>query len=338
MAAADLARLLEPASIALLLVTVIVFAIPVFIIFPPVPVERSDALRQTHTKIGVPSHQSKLRDQRNANLHQPAAANDGSISPGRIQSLHIYPLKSCSGIELTETSVLPNGLEHDRVFCFAQRKKLRVPASPGSEELILKDRWEVLTLRQAALLANVKVDLWLPDATKKSRQLGHVNGGFIVGRFPWKDAGLRGIVQTIAAKISRGMAAVPEKEFLLPLEFPSPEEVKARGYSYADIRVFAHTPKALDMGVELPPELRTYLGVANDLTVFRMDPSLRRDVTYMTPAKEEVGYQTEIDFQDGYPVNVLSLTSVHDLESKIIKDDGIEFLDIRRFRPNIISK
>jgi hypothetical protein len=213
-----------------------------------------------------------------------------------------------------------------------------MPVSPGSEDLVLKDGWEVLTLRQAALLANVKVDLWLPDVTKKSRELGHVDGGFVVARFPWKDAGLRGIVQTIAAKLSRGMAAVPEKEFLLPLEFPSPEEVKARGYSYADIRVFADTPKALDMGVELPPELRTYLGVANDVTLFRMDPSLRREVTYMAPAKKEVGYQTEIDFQDGYPVNVLSLTSVRALESKIIKDDVIEFLDIRRFRPNVISK
>lgn len=271
MSATELSRLLEPASIGLLLITVIVFAIPVFIIFPPIPVERSDALRQTHTKVGVPSHQSNLRNQRSVQLHQPAATgsdSEPSAANGRIQSLHIYPLKSCRGIELTEASVLPTGLENDRQFCFAQRKKFRVPVAPGSEELKQQDGWEVLTLRQASYLANIKVDLWLPDETKKSRQLGHVEGGFVVGRFPWKGAGLRGVLQTLAAKLSRGLAAVPEKEFLLPLEFPSPGEVKARGYSYASIRVFGDTATALDMGAELPCELQTYLGVSNPITLF----------------------------------------------------------------------
>lgn len=38
-----------------------------------------------------------------------------------------------------------------------------------------------------------------------------------------------------------------------------------------------------------------------------------------------------------YPLNVLSLTSVRALESKVQKDDGLKFLDARRFRPNIIG-
>lgn len=61
-------------------------------------------------------------------------------------------------------------------------------------------------------------------------------------------------------------------------------------------------------------------------------------MVHFVPPKDEVGYQTEIDFQDGYPLHVLSLTSVRALETNILKDKDIEFLDIRRFRPNIIGE
>ncbi|KAM0742491.1 hypothetical protein ACQRIT_002668 [Beauveria bassiana] len=353
--AAEIASLLDVSSVFLFLITLVVFSIPVFIIFPPIPVERSDALGQTHSKIGIPEGESNLRDQyANTNDHAP-----------RIHSLHIYPLKSCRGIELAEATLLPKGLEHDRVFCLAQLKTKRrtrpgagagaatttsaaadEPSVSPSSPVQVEEYWETLTLRKIAHMANVKVDLWVPDASKHSRQLGPTTGddgsggggnSFMVVRFPWRSPGVQGIVETVAAKLSRGLSAAPEREFMLPMSFPSPDEVKARGYSQAEVTHFRSVIPALNMGSELPTELALYLGLEpQNLTLFRLDPAQRRQVFGSAPTLDVAGYQPEIDFQDAYPLHLLNLSSVRALESKIRRDADIDRLDCRRFRPNII--
>ncbi|KAM3512007.1 hypothetical protein MY11210_004333 [Beauveria gryllotalpidicola] len=360
--AADIASLLDASSVFLFLVTLVVFSIPVFIIFPPVPVERSDALGQTHSKVGIPERESNLRDQwaaadaagTNNNGH---AAATGQPAAPRIHSLHIYPLKSCRGIELAEATLLPKGLEHDRVFCLAQLKTKRRPTRPiaepsaSSSPVQVDDYyWETLTLRNIAHMANIKVDLWVPDASKHSRQLGPMttttttgddDGGggnsFMVVRFPWRSPGVKGIVETVAAKLSRGLSAAPEREFMLPMTFPSPREVKARGYSHAEVTHFRSVIPALNMGSELPTELALYLGLEpQKLSLFRLDPAHRRPVLGCAPTPHVAGYQPEIDFQDAYPLHLLNLSSVRALESKIRRDADIDRLDCRRFRPNIV--
>lgn len=281
---ADVA-MLDATSIVLLVATIIVFTIPIFILFPPVPVDRTDALQQTHFRLGVHSGESNLRTQTRADLHQPKPDQ-----PGKIQSLHIYPIKSCKGIELKEVKVTTKGFDLDRRFCFAQLK-----SSPGAAD---SKEWEVVTLRQLALMANIAVDVWLPDKEKTSRQLGHVEGGFVVVRFPWKDDGVWGFVQTVATKLSYGLSAVPRKEFWLPLEFPDAEEVKLRGYHYCDVKLFRKSIRALNMSSEVPAELGRYLGAQNQVGLFRMDPTLQREVFDCAPTKEDIGYQPVVDFQD----------------------------------------
>lgn len=284
---------LDYSAVFLVVVTVIVFFVPVFILFPPIPVDHSDALRQTHSKLGRPLRESNLRSQYDKR-HQP--------QPGKtpkIESLHIYPIKSCRGIEVDKTRILPTGLEHDRLFMFAQLTSKATSNSTGKGDEAASSRvWEFLTLRQLPLLANVKVDIWLPDPNKKSRQLGYLEGGFVVVRFPWQDKGLRGFAQLVAAKFSRGLSAVSEKEFVLPLEFPSKEEITARGYEFANVKIWVDIANALNMSRELPPELATYLGVKNRLGIFRSDPFNRRVVFRCAPRKETLGYQTEVDFHD----------------------------------------
>lgn len=360
----EVIALFDSTAIALLLTTVVVFAIPVFILFPPIPVEHGDALQQTHTKVGITESESNLRNQTSPeHNHQPGKT-------GKIQSLLIYPVKSCRGIEVTNSKVFAKGFEFDRLFTFARQKASRPEPRPviSGEEAEQpnqpkKPRWEILTLRQVPLLANVQVDLWLPDASKTSRQLGRVGGRFIVVRFPWKDAGLRGMMQWISAKLSRGFSGIPEKEFMLSIDFPPPSEIKTRGYQYEDTRFFEGTVHALNLRNEVPPELGRYLGVDIPMTIFMMDPAQRRQVFRNAPRKEDLGYQPLADFQDvvrfdwftiplfylhvgseqqtddlpQYPLNVLSLTSIRALESKVQKDDGLKFLDARRFRPNIIG-
>ncbi|PHH77547.1 hypothetical protein CDD83_4104 [Cordyceps sp. RAO-2017] len=69
-------------SVFLVAVTVAVFLVPVFILFPPLPVERRDALRQTHRRLGLRRGDSNLARR----------AHHGA--PARIQSLHVYPINS----------------------------------------------------------------------------------------------------------------------------------------------------------------------------------------------------------------------------------------------------
>ncbi|KAF4975824.1 hypothetical protein FZEAL_7443 [Fusarium zealandicum] len=319
---------LDAVSLVLLAVTLAAFLIPIFILFPPVPVDRSDALRQTHSRVGLSPARSNLREQFSPE-HQ---AREGRAP--RVQGLYVYPVKSCRGIELQRSRVLPTGLEFDRLYTFAHLK----PPATAADEATNKAGpvWEFLTQRQLPLLANVKVNLWVPDPSKASRQLGKVDGTFLVARFPWTDGGLRGLAQLVSAKMSRGLQAVPEKEFMLPMSFPSSEEIKARGYSFANVKIWKDITTALNMEKELPSELARYLGAKHRLGIFRMDPSRQREVFRCAQPKHVLGYQPVVDFQDAYPLHMLSLSSMQALDTQVVKDDTMKNLDVRRFRGNII--
>lgn len=320
---AEMVSLLNVSSVFLFLITVAVFSIPVFIIFPPLPVERSDALQQTHSKVGVSERDSNLRDQ--WTMPKAASGHEGPrpTSPPKIQSLHIYPLKSCRGIELTEATVLPTGLEHDRIFCLAQLKTKKASTSAVHQPIAAPDKaivttvgvdyWEVVTLRQIADMAKICVDLWVPDPKKQSRQLGRMTDkgdddisgcgssgeSFLVVRFPWRDAGIKGLVQMVAAKLSRGLSATSQREFMLPLSYPSTHDIKAQSYSYTEVTLFRNVIPALNMATDLPDELSLYLGrEPGKLALFRLDPAQRRQVFDCAPTQDAVGYQPEIDFQD----------------------------------------
>ncbi|CAM1511442.1 Fc.00g089550.m01.CDS01 [Cosmosporella sp. VM-42] len=320
----------DAVSVILLTVTIVVFLIPIFIVFPPIPVERSDALRQTHKRLGLRPQHSNLKNQQ-ASVH---GAQEGQAP--KVQSLYIYPVKSCRGIEVARSKVLPTGLEYDRLYTLAQLKPPSTAATSNSEEKDADPKWEFLTLRSLPLMANVKVDLWVPDNAKTSRQLGKMDEAFLVLRFPWMDQGLRGLIQWTAAKMSRGLQGVPEKEFMLPIAFPSEAEIKARGYTYEEVKIWKETTMALNLRKEIPAELSRYLGVKHPLGIFRMDPSGRREVFRCAPRKEAIGYQPVIDFQDAYPLHLLSISSVQALDSKLVKDETIKQLNVRRFRANII--
>lgn len=329
-------------------ITIFVFMIPLFILFPPIPVDHRDALRQTHSRLGVPPQGSNLRKARDGK---------GPLQSGkcpRIESLFIYPLKSCRGIELTRSKVLPSGLEYDRLYTFAQV----IPRAPGSDLAKQSSKWEFLTLRQLPNLANVKVEVWLPDAAKKSRLLGSVEDKFIVVRFPWQNKGLSGLVQLLVAKLGRGLKAVPEKEFVLPLEFPSERDIESRGYKFENVKIWVDDTRALNMSRDMPAELASYLGAKNEIALFRADPSNQRQVFRCAPSKEAIGYQPVVDFHDAasqslcmrkrairsdnqykqYPIHLLSLSSLKALQTLAPNYEVKENFDPRRFRGNIIGK
>ncbi|KAJ4421572.1 hypothetical protein N0V85_000095 [Neurospora sp. IMI 360204] len=329
-------------SIFLIAVTTVVFLLPILKWAPPSLPSVTEALLQTHCKIGLDDSQRRLpRHSR----RDSKASNNG---PGRIQSLWIFPVKSCKGIEVLESKVVPAGLEYDRIYTFAQLKSPSPVGLDTPDEAKKEHSWEFISQRQFPRLATVSVDLYVPDirkargggqqllsldSTNKSTALGD---SFIVIRFPWQELGLRGTMAWLGAKLSRGLHAVPEKEIILPVSFPSEDEIEARKYTWEPVKIWRDTVTALNMEADLPRELRLHLGVSNRLGLFRVDPARLREVYRNAPKKEEAGYQPVTGWQDAYPVHLINLSSVQDLDAKIDKDDNLKSLDPLRFRANIV--
>ena len=322
---------LDPGSLFVLFITLCGFMLPIFILFPPVPPRKSDALLDTHTKLGVAPAQSGLKDQY---VRPPATVT------GTIKSIFVYPIKSCRGIEVARCKVLPSGLEFDRLFTFAQLKSPFPVAVAASDDEKARHRWDFITIRQFPLLTTVEVELWQPDIAKikaRRQQALVQKDAYIVVRFPWQEPGLRGKLAWLGAKVAGGWGAKPEKEFILPVEFPSEAEIEEKGYTYDNVKIWNEMPFALNMSCEIPPELPRYLGVSNKMGLFRVDPDKLREVYRCAPVKENAGYQPVTGFQDAYPLHLINLNSVRDLDSRLLaKDENIPNLDVRRFRANII--
>ncbi|KAL9569084.1 hypothetical protein ACKAV7_006670 [Fusarium commune] len=250
---------LDAVSLILLTVTLVAFLVPVLILFPPVPVDRSDVLRQTHSRAGVALRDMVIGPGRSPDRRLLGAEPEGKGAVA--QSLLVFPVQSCCGIELERDVASSKHSEFDRLYTLAQR----------DSEVGQKDVWQAVSREHFPLLANIEVDLWIPDPNKTSRLLGHIEGSFLVLRFPWTDSGLQGILQQVTAKISHGLKAIPEKEFLLPVSFPNEEEIRARGYSFAEVTIGGKNTMGLNMDVELPAELARYLGAEQQIGIFRVD-------------------------------------------------------------------
>ncbi|KAI8949761.1 hypothetical protein F4801DRAFT_390746 [Xylaria longipes] len=323
---------LDFGSLFLLFITVCAFMVPVAIVLPPVPVRKSDALLQTHSRAGVRRSKSALNNQYDAAAHAP---KDGK--PATVHSLLIHPVKSCRAIEVTRSRVLPQGLEFDRLFTFAQLKSPFPVSLDSTDEAKSQHRWDFITQRQFPRLATVKVDLWLPDEMKLRRQsMKLTREAFLILRFPWKEDGWRGLLSVVLAKLGGGAAAEPEKEIMLPVDFPSAAEIKEKGYTFEDVKVWKEVVTALNMSTELPKELMLYLGVSNKLGLFRIDPTKLREVFRCAPVKEDAGYQPVTGFQDAYPLHMITLNSLQKFSDEVPKDDQLKEIDARRFRANII--
>ncbi|KAK2067611.1 hypothetical protein P8C59_001334 [Phyllachora maydis] len=328
---------IDAGSVFVLLVTLLVFLLPIFLIFPPVAPCPTEAILQTHTRVGLDPRESKLKRAWAATKSEKPCSSDGTCSLPRLRSLCIYPVKSCAGIELSRARVLCHGLEYDRLFTFAQLRSpfpVAVDDDDDDDDDDHHDHWEVITQRQFPRLATVQAELYAPDPAKKASR---TDEPFLVLRFPWRDAGLAaGAWAWATAKLARGRRAVPEREIMLPLVFPSAPDRAAKGYAFEPVRIWGATVRALNMEVELPPELRLYLGLSNRLALFRMDPAATREVHGCAPTEAEAGYQPSVCFQDAYPLHLLNLSSVRDLEEKVPKDETLQELDPVRFRPNIV--
>jgi hypothetical protein len=232
-------------------------------------------------------------------------SSDGTAPPSwKVKSIWIYPVKSCRGVELEEGTVITTGMEYDRQFSFAQLKERPEAAATELRKEKPARKWEFITQRQYRLLATVKTEMWVPDKSSE-RYTPHAeevkSGGAIVLSFPYQEPGWRGVL----AKLRAGLrGAVPEKRFRIPFD-PSPTQIEKAGYKFEQMTIWKETASALNLSVEIPPELSTYLGMKNKLGLFRVDKSQLREVHRNAPRKEELGYQPVTGFQDAvrYPIS-----------------------------------
>jgi hypothetical protein len=148
--------------------------------------------------------------------------------------------------------------------------------------------------------------MWVPDQSVDS-YAPHCedveSGGVIILSFPYQEAGWRGTVARWGAAVK---GTIPEKHFRVPFD-PSPVQIEKAGYTYEDMTIWKEKISALNLEIEIPEELRYYLGISNKLGLFRIDNSKLREVHGNAPTKEDLGYQPVLGFQDAVSPRHLSL-------------------------------
>ena len=280
---AEVLAALDTPTALVITITLALFAVPLIILSPPIPVRVSEALAQTHTKLGLPDTETNL---------PPPTEDIPEDGKPRVRSLLVYPVKSCRGVELARAKVVPEGLQYDRIYTLA---RLRTKVSADGEPV-----WEMISQRQFPKMARLAVDVWCPDPAKTRGRLSEQESQetFLVLRYPWARPGIRGVFDWAAAKLGKGWRGVPEKEVLLPVGCPSEEEIEGCGYGFELLNIWKDTVRALNMGKELPAELAGLLGVKDRIGLFRMGAGGQREVYRCAPRREEAGYQPIVLFQD----------------------------------------
>ncbi|KAJ5179549.1 MOSC N-terminal beta barrel [Penicillium capsulatum] len=273
-------------------------------------------------RLGLPEGRSNLDDEFDPKYSQgvPSTKRQGQEPPWRVKALFTYPLKSCGGIELQASDVVPTGLQFDRQFVFAEH---------GAEG------WNCRTLRNAGFqrLALIHPEIWIPDpsAPNYDPSLPEVQSeGIMVISYPRP---LLSGPKAILCKIKMALGICPPRHmFQVPLVPPRDTD-----FPRIPVKIWKDNPLALDYGSLLPDSLHTYLGfeaASSPLTLFRASADHTREIYRNAPRKDAIGFQPTTAFADAYPIHLLSLSSHRDVAEKCAY--AIPRLSIRRFRANII--
>ena len=290
-------------------------------------------------KLGLRAR-SNLADEHDKRYSGTGPLHERERANCKVKSLWIYPVKSCRGIELNRGDVISMGMEFDRLFSFAQLKSPFPVSLETSNSEKSKHRWKFMTQRNFPMLAQVKTEIWVPDPsspTYSTKQPNVQSGGVLVIKYPYEEDGFRGVMARLWAALG---GEFPYKSVLLPLN-PTAEQIKQSDYKLEEMEIWKDTPLSLNMATTIAPnsklfmeELQAHLGCSNPLALFRVSQEHYREVYRCAPGQEQLGWQPKVGFGDAYPLHILNLASVKDVESKLRKD--APRLSALRFRPNII--
>ncbi|KAL4876656.1 hypothetical protein BJY04DRAFT_222834 [Aspergillus karnatakaensis] len=294
-------------------------------------------------KLGLSATQSHLHDEFHTKYNQ-GVPEDSIGEQGRpawrVKALFTYPIKSCAGIELDEADIVATGFAFDRQFCFAEDVP---PSNPSLQTEPLKKsngtNWTARTLRNRGFnrLALMRPEIWIPDPTVEgySADLEEVKSkGVLVLYYP--RVGRNAIHSSfLNLGISLGLI-YHETSISVPLHpFPDQEST----YPLTPVKIWKDNPFAYDYSHHIPDSLHCFLNPSGSiqrgrLTLFRVNSSHHREIYRNAPRKKDLGFQPTTGFADAYPLHILGLSSVRDVNAHCAS--AIPKLSIRRFRANII--
>lgn len=246
-----------------------------------------------------------------------------------MESLYVYPIKSCRAVEVEEAENLSVGFKYDRQYTFAE---FRGDASitKGSESA----GWHFVTQRKYGKLANIIVEVWVPDPDSLDYAPGEPNvlsEGVLLVRYPDSEG------STSKHK--------SYKSFEIPFN-PTEGQIRNQGYTTERMTIWKDSPESLLITstdrADCPPwikDIQTYIGCSKPFALFRVATGHERQVFRNAPREEQLGYQSVVGFADAYPLHILGLASVADLDERLrVTAPEIAGSSASRFRANIYFK
>ncbi|KAL8969077.1 MAG: hypothetical protein Q9183_002163 [Haloplaca sp. 2 TL-2023] len=237
-----------------------------------------------------------------------------------VEGLYVHPIKSCRAVELDEAEVVPTGLRYDREYSFAEYEGESVG-------------WKFVTQRTRPYLANIEVEIWVPDPDSPGYSTKEPNvqsKGVLLVRYPAPPG------ETTTKQTSR--------VFQIPYD-PTPCQIRRNGYTMERMKIWKDRPDALliasTLNTKAPAWLRdikSYVAPRSSkpFALFRTATGLEREVFRNAPDKGELGYQSVVGFADAYPLHILGLESVADLDNRLAeKEMALPGSTALRFRANI---
>ncbi|KAL8932584.1 MAG: hypothetical protein Q9216_006772 [Gyalolechia sp. 2 TL-2023] len=242
----------------------------------------------------------------------------GKRSPtvGVVESLFVHPIKSCRAVEVAEAEVVSTGFKHDRQYTFAEFRD---------------GGWHFVTQRKYGKLANILVEVWVPDSDSLDYAPGEPNvqsNGVLLVRYP--------------AVEQRTSKHGTYKSFELPFH-PTKGQIMNQGYSMQKMTIWKDCPDSLLITstnrANSPPwitDIQAYVGCSNPFALFRVATGHDRQVFRNAPRKEQLGHQSVVGFADAYPLHILGLASVEDLDRRLTHVvPAFSTSTASRFRANI---
>lgn len=283
--------------------------------------------------LGVENSKGNISDQYDERYSK--SSNSNNVQGWKVKSLWVYPVKSCRGIELQYGKVIKTGMAYDRQFALAQLLKISDKSNPSSVE----QQWKFITQRERPQMARVRTEIWIPDPSLPEyspEKCFTESQGSLILLFPI-EKGFWGLISRLIVRLGGTGLETP---FRLPWN-PSPAQIETYGYKVEKMAIWKDSPVSFRMGSTLVrydnpimEKLREFLDISNPLAIFRVPADPVRNLYRCAPKKEELGYQTQVGFQDSYPLHIMNLASVHNLYSRLAP--GMPLLNVLRFRPNII--
>lgn len=251
---------------------------------------------------------------------------------GVVDSLFVHPIKSCRAVEVAEAEVVSTGFKYDRQYSFA---RLQRPADGGNTSVTSQAAgWQFMTQRKYGKLANIRVEIWVPDPDSLDYTPGEPNvqsDGILLVRYP--------------AMNERTGKYEAQKSFELPFN-PTKGQIMNQGYTMQKMTIWKDCPDSLLITstdrADAPPwirDIQAYLDCSKPFGLFRVATGHERQVLRNAPRKEQLGYQSVVGFADAYPLHILGLASVEDLDRRLTHVvPNFPTSTAPRFRANIYFK